>query len=124
MTKLPSNLSVGRNLDLWDTRITKLPSNLSVGGKLILRDTRITELPSDLSVGGGFDLHGTGIKPIFIDERNYELYHERNWYISGCRFFPDAESAIAHWGAKDYPSKCRGAKFVEAIQKEESKRDS
>ena len=52
ITHLPSNLTVGRVLDLGWSRVKSLPSGLKVGEDLKLRGTEIKRLPEDLQVGG------------------------------------------------------------------------
>jgi len=60
ITSLPDNLKkVGGDLFLSWTQITKLPNDLKVDGNLNLFRTPIKELPDDLKVGGNLDLSGT-----------------------------------------------------------------
>ena len=62
--KLPDNLTVYGDLDLYRTQITSLPSGLKVGGNLYLESTSIKELPSGLKVGGDLGLNDTSIEEL------------------------------------------------------------
>lgn len=53
--ELPKNLTVGEDLNLYNTPIKTLPSGLSVGKDLDLDNTNIITLPEDLIVGGDLD---------------------------------------------------------------------
>ena len=62
--KLPDNLTVGGNLNLYGTQIKELPDNLTVVDYLDLSCTSIKKLPDGLSVGGNFNLRGTPIEKL------------------------------------------------------------
>ena len=119
----PDNLTVAGSLDVSDTPISALPDNLTVAKWLAVSRTPITALPDNLTVSGSLDLHGTAIKPLYVDERNYRLDRAGDHYHAGCRRFTAAE-AIAHWGAPKYPDKARGAAFVAAVLAEENRRNA
>src|ERR1035437_532804 len=57
--KIPNNLTVNGNLDLYNIEITSLPDNLTVNGYLYLRNTPITSLPDNLTVKGDLYLSNT-----------------------------------------------------------------
>ena len=121
---LPENLSVGGNLHLDGCKaIKELPDNLAVGGYISLCGCKsLTALPEGLTVGGLFLNGCTSLPALFEDDRHYSLVRVGDRYYAGCRNF-SASEAVEHWGSPDYPDLERGAKYMEAVEVEEHRRD-
>ena len=83
ITSLPDNLKVGGYLDLSNTQITSLPDNLKVGGGLYLSNTRITSLPDNLQVGGGLYLSNTPISQNHTKEEIIKMIKDKGGFIEG-----------------------------------------
>ena len=83
ITSLPDNLQVGGDLDLYNTRITSLPDNLQVGGYLHLGNTPITSLPDNLKVGGNLYLYNTPISQNYTKEEIIKMIEDKGGFIKG-----------------------------------------
>lgn len=59
---LPTNLVVGKSLDICNTPISQLPSGLVIGTSLDMEHTPINTLPPDLKVGLNVWLHGSSVR--------------------------------------------------------------
>lgn len=67
LKEIPSDLFVGKNLNLTGTSIRALPDNLWVPNNLSINHTPLTTLPRKLIVGGTLFMSGTKIKEIPAD---------------------------------------------------------
>jgi hypothetical protein len=60
--KLPNNLTVGGNLNGWDSKLYSIPNNLTVKGNLDVSNDSIEQIGSNLTVGGNLGLSHTTVR--------------------------------------------------------------
>jgi hypothetical protein len=122
VTLLP-DLPAVTKLDLFRcSQLTALPDLPAVTWLILSQCPKVTVLPA-FPVVKSLALFGcSGLRALYTDERNYSLYRGGSVYIAGCRHFPDAASALAHWGSPNYPDRERGDAYCAAIHAEELRR--
>jgi hypothetical protein len=122
LTSLP-NLPAATKLYLYRCpKVTVLPA-LPVVTKLTLSHCpKLTALPDLPALTRLTIFSGTGLRALYTDERGYRLYRGGSVYVAGCRHFPDAAAALAHWGSSYYPDRARGDAYCAAIHAEELRR--
>ena len=66
---LTDNLTVGGDLNLFNTLITTLPDNLTVNGNLNMRNTWLEDIPKNLKVAGNIILVNTPLVRKYFHNR-------------------------------------------------------
>ena len=61
---LPKNLTVGKSLDISNTKVIELPDSLHFGYSLILEGTKFTSLPDNLTIPADLILNDSNIKEL------------------------------------------------------------